>query len=59
MPKTGKIEKLLTDLPSISAKSKVMQQIGVNICNIPKDDEFKHIVACIKYFVKLHIGTNV
>ena len=30
----------------------VMQQIGINICNLPKVGGFKHLVICMDYFSK-------
>ena len=29
-----------------------MHQIGVDICNLPEVDGFKHLVVCIDYFSK-------
>ena len=40
------------ELHSIIIKTKVMQQIGINICNLPEVDSFKHLVICMDYFSK-------
>ena len=30
----------------------VMRQIGIDICNLPEVDGYKHLVVCIDYFSK-------
>ena len=32
--------------------SMVMMQIGVDLCNFPEIDEYRHLVVCIDYFSK-------
>ena len=39
-------------LHSIPVPKEVMAQIGVDICNLPEVDGFKHIVVAIDYFSK-------
>ena len=29
-----------------------MQQIGINLCNLPEVDRFVHLIVCIDYFSK-------
>ena len=29
-----------------------MQQIGIDVCNLPEVNGFKHLVVCINYFTK-------
>ena len=40
------------ELKSIPVSSNVMKQIGVDLCSLPKVDEFKHVLVCIYYFFK-------
>ena len=51
--KHGKLKKVSTELHSIPVKNEVMQQVGVNVCNLPEVDEFKHLIVCIYYFLKI------
>ena len=37
-------------LSSVPVPSKVMKQIGVDICNLPEVDGFKHVVMAIDHF---------
>ena len=46
----GKIWKVWSEPHSIPIKTQVMQQIGIDICNLPEVDSFKHLVVCIEYF---------
>ena len=39
-------------LQNVPVPSQVMAQIGVDICNLPEVDEFKHLIVCIDYFSK-------
>ena len=41
-----------SELHSFSIKTEIMQQIGINICNLPEADGLKHLVVCINYFSK-------
>ena len=51
--KHGKIEKLISpELQSVPVPSEVMKQIGIDICNLPEVDGYKHLVVCIGYFSK-------
>ena len=50
--KQGEVKKASTELRSIPVKSKIIQHIGVDICNPQDIDGFKYIVACINYFMK-------
>ena len=51
--KHGKMEKLISpELQSVPVPSKVMKQIGIDICNLPDVDGNKHLVVCIDYFSK-------
>jgi len=51
--KHGKMEKLISpELQSVPIPSEVMKQIGIDICNLPEVDGFKHLVLCIDYFSK-------
>ena len=50
--KQGKIKKVSAELHSIPVKNEVMQQVGVDVCNLPEVDGFKHLVVCIDYFTK-------
>ena len=52
MSKQGKIKKVSSALHSISIKTEVMQQIEINICNLPKVNDLKHLVIYIDYFSK-------
>ena len=45
-------EKYQVKLHSIPFKTEVIQQIGIDICSLPKVDGFKHLVVCIDYFSK-------
>ena len=50
--KQGKTKKVSTELQSIPVKNEVIQQIGVDVCNLPEVDGFNHLVVCIDYFTK-------
>ena len=50
--KQSKIAKVSTELQSIPIKTEVMQQVGINICNLLEVDGFKHLIVCIDYFTK-------
>ena len=50
--KQRKIKKVSSGLHSIPIKTEVMQQIGIDICSLPEDDGFKHLIICIDYFSK-------
>ena len=49
----GKIfKKISPDLQSIPIESEVMKQVGVDLCNLPEVDGFKHLIVLIDYFSK-------
>ena len=51
--KHGKMEKSIApELQSVPVPSEVMKQIGIDICNLPEVDGYKHLVVCIDYFSK-------
>ena len=45
-------KKISQRLQNAPVPSQVMAQIGVDICNLPEVDEFKHLIVCIDYFSK-------
>ena len=45
-------KKVSPDLQSIPIESEVMKQVGVDLCNLPEVDGFKHLVVLIDYFSK-------
>ena len=51
--KQGKIiKKISPELQSIHVDSNVMQQVGVDICNLPEINGYKHLIVMIDYFSK-------
>ena len=50
--KQGTLKVVSTELHSIPVKSEVMQQISVDLCNLPEVDGFKHLIVSIDYFIK-------
>ena len=47
----GKLQNTISpEMQSIPVPNQVMAQIGVDICNLPDVDGFKHLVVCIDYF---------
>ena len=51
--KQGKIiKKISPELQSIHIDSNVMQQVGVDICNLPEINGYKHLIVMIDYFSK-------
>ena len=50
--KQGTLKVVSTELHSIPVKSEVMHQIGVDLCNLPEVDGYKHLIVCIDYFSK-------
>ena len=49
----GKIfKKISPDLQSIPIEIEVMKQVGVDLCNLPEVDGFKHLIVLIDYFSK-------
>ena len=51
--KQGKIiKKISPELQSIHVDSNVMQQVGVDICNLPEMNGYKHLIVMIDYFSK-------
>ena len=48
--KHGKMEKLISpELQSAPVPSEIMKQIGIDICNLPEVDGYKHLVVSIDY----------
>ena len=45
-------KKISPDLQSIPIESEVMKQVGVDLCNLPEVDGFKHLIVLIDYFSK-------
>ena len=49
----GKIFKRISpELQSIPNDAKVMQQFGVDLCNLPEVNSYKHLIVLIDYFPK-------
>ena len=49
----GKIFKRISpELRSISINAKAMQQVGVDLCNLPEVNGYKHLIVLIDYFSK-------
>ena len=47
------MEKLISpELQSVPVSCEVMKQIGIDICNLPEVEGYKHLVVCIDYFSK-------
>ena len=44
--------KTKNELHSIPIPTAVMKQIGVDLCNLPEVDEYRHLIVCIDYFTK-------
>ena len=44
--------KVKNELHNVPVSSMVMMQIGVDLCNFPEIDEYRHLVVCIDYFSK-------
>ena len=45
-------KKISSELQSIPVPNDVMKQIGIDMCNLPEVDGFKHLIVCIDYFSK-------
>ena len=45
-------KKISTQLQSIPVPTDVMKQIGIDICNLPEVDGYRHLIVCIDYFSK-------
>ena len=41
------------ELHSIPIPTAAMKQVGVDLCNLPEVDEYRHLVVCVDYFSKL------
>ena len=52
MSEAGRNLKVSSEFHSISIKTEIMQQTGIDICSFPKADNLKHLVVCINYFSK-------
>ena len=49
----GKIFKRISpDLQSIPVDAKVMQQVGVDLCNLPEVNDYKRLIVLMDYFSK-------
>ena len=48
--------KVKIELHSLPVPSMVLKQIGVDLCNLPEVDEYRHLVVCIDYFSKWSEG---
>ena len=44
--------KISPELHSIPILSEVTNQFGVDLCNLPEVNAFKHVIVCIDYFLK-------
>ena len=49
---TEKWKSMSSELHSISIKTDVMQQIGIDIYGLPEVDGFKDLIVCIEYYSK-------
>ena len=49
---TNTFKKISSELQSIPVPTEVMKQIGIDICNLPEVDGYKHLIVCIDYFSK-------
>ena len=49
---TNTFKKISPELQSIPVPTEVMKQIGIDICNLPEVDGYKHLIICIDYFSK-------
>ena len=45
-------KKISPQLQSIPVPTDVMKQIGIDICNLPEVDGYRHLIVCIDYFSK-------
>ena len=52
MPKQGDLKSPKVELKSIPVPSSVMKQVGVDICNLPEIDEYRHVIVLIDYSSK-------
>ena len=51
--KHGKIENLISpEVQSVPVPSKVIEQTGVDICNLPEINGYKRFVVCLDHFSK-------
>ena len=50
--KQGDLKSPKVELKSIPVPSSVMKQVGVDICNLPEVDEYRHVIVLIDYFSK-------
>lgn len=46
------IKKISPELQSIPIEANVMQQVGVDLCNLPEVNGYKHLIVLIDYFSK-------
>ena len=50
--KEGDLKSPKTELKSISIPASVMKQVGVDICNLPEVNGYRHVIVLIDYFSK-------
>ena len=50
--KQGDLKSPKVELKSILVPSSMMKQIGVDICNLPKIDGYRHVIVLTEYFPK-------
>ena len=50
--KQGELKSPKVELKSIPVPSSVMKQVGVDICNLPEVDGYRHVIVLIDYFSK-------
>ena len=46
------VKKVSPELESINIKLVAMKQVGIDLCNLPEINGYKHIIALIDYFSK-------
>ena len=51
-PKQGDLKSPKVELKSIPVPSIVMKQVGMDICNLPEVDGYRHVIVLIDYFSK-------
>ena len=50
--KQGDLKSPKVELKSIPVPSSVMKQVGVDICNLPEVNGYRHVIVLIDYFSK-------
>ena len=46
------MKKISSELKSVPVPNEVTKQIGIDLCNLPEVDGFKHLIVCMEYFSK-------